>query len=1225
MSATKPVQDNFTAGEVSPKLYGRVSHDRYKNGAKRLENCIITPQGSISKRNGTKAVRALNMTDEDISLTFGNGRSEITGVKVIQAVFSREEAYAIVFTKTSTGVKTYVYSNGDADLMSYQTGDDTINVLDRAINIDPVEIPNEGNTGVINITSGGPYYFGNYEDAGNKPYSVIGRITRTAYLMSRSTGQAYGYSDGSFVAISRSSQKNEWYFYRFRNGVKWAYKSSGGSATTAPTTGWSFVTGSDGTDQSGSIDFDGYNLPSGTIEISEGYNFDGWTTEDIDNIDYDIYKNSVIITTPNQHPLVIRRFSRRNEISGLDDYRHWTIGPFPFEDGPYLAQDIGKSIRGDEGVSFSATDITLTLTKQFDTAILQSNDPDVIINSTNLDIGEYIEYRNNDKILLGQISSVVEKDIGIISVEPVEPIIDILDSAAVYESDNKTMSGITRIYSDTTVFSRELEYGYLRHRQVNDAGSTTNIAWFQVHKYTGQRNVSSSDIATNQFKVGSGYNNVSSDATLDTIDVSHKTSLIHYCAEYTSADTTNMETLSSGEFIFLSNRSIVYTIKSDHPLFVENRDIGRWIRLEINEEWSWGVIAEYTSDVEVTVVFSIPPPITRNGNEQYTTNKWQFGAYYDKTGDTEVDDPANFPAVVSVIEDRIFFGGGNMHPDLFHLSNSDKQEAFGPTDEFGEVLDTSAISYRLPSSAGEIKWAVSVENLLVGTTVGEYKISSSEQLVSLTPTNIRVKKQTQFGSLSNSAIAIDGSVIFIQAPGKGIRELTYSWENDSYRSINISVVAEHLFSTADPVQELSYVTHPDNLLLCRTKRGRIIAITYDKENRVVAACPWTISGLKPYDHETAGVSDSYVTADWVASTTYNIGSTVRYNGIYFQCVDRHTSTDDFLVDYTTNVWVHTGAPVISMCSLPAKDDRSSDKFIFLTYRKLTYEDPVAGSSVTPASSDFLCIESLEPFNSALSDSYYFNNNSAKVFHADFSLTINDSVESYIPQLLFDSGGQAYSDICDTPTDITVDNDHLAKFVDQMPAIVGNSTRLLGFSFVTFGIYVDGTGTPKDAPQDLNNAFVSPAGSILDLSDNLKANRIDNPGIVFRTYLTNSSGEIQYLFDQSNFLVGWSIGFTFPCVVTPLPIEFAGEARDGGGSIGRVKRINEVSILVEDTGEFDIVGDDRYTVNEGNYQFTGVIDHDLDLDNESRQEYHIVSFSANRLNILAIGTEMAIKK
>ncbi|EKO1546247.1 hypothetical protein VZ882_004986, partial [Salmonella enterica] len=46
------IKTNFTAGEVSPRLMGRVDIARYANGAKIIENAVVVVQGGVVRRPG---------------------------------------------------------------------------------------------------------------------------------------------------------------------------------------------------------------------------------------------------------------------------------------------------------------------------------------------------------------------------------------------------------------------------------------------------------------------------------------------------------------------------------------------------------------------------------------------------------------------------------------------------------------------------------------------------------------------------------------------------------------------------------------------------------------------------------------------------------------------------------------------------------------------------------------------------------------------------------------------------------------------------------------------------------------------------------------------------------------------------------------------------------------------------------------------------------------------
>lgn len=58
-------QNSFTAGELSPRLYGRSDTAEYKNGLEEATNSIITPQGPIKRRNGTRYVAEVKESLEE--------------------------------------------------------------------------------------------------------------------------------------------------------------------------------------------------------------------------------------------------------------------------------------------------------------------------------------------------------------------------------------------------------------------------------------------------------------------------------------------------------------------------------------------------------------------------------------------------------------------------------------------------------------------------------------------------------------------------------------------------------------------------------------------------------------------------------------------------------------------------------------------------------------------------------------------------------------------------------------------------------------------------------------------------------------------------------------------------------------------------------------------------------------------------------------------------------
>lgn len=83
MSRTTPIQTNFTGGEISPRLYGRVDLQKYATSLERCENFVIFPHGGITKRSGTRYIAEV--------------KNSAKKVKLIPFIFSTEQAYMLEF------------------------------------------------------------------------------------------------------------------------------------------------------------------------------------------------------------------------------------------------------------------------------------------------------------------------------------------------------------------------------------------------------------------------------------------------------------------------------------------------------------------------------------------------------------------------------------------------------------------------------------------------------------------------------------------------------------------------------------------------------------------------------------------------------------------------------------------------------------------------------------------------------------------------------------------------------------------------------------------------------------------------------------------------------------------------------------------------------------------------------------------------------------------------
>ncbi len=95
MSRIIQIQNDFTSGELDPKLRARTDITQYKSGLSQALNVSVQPQGGAKRRDGTKFVTQLDSGAAD-------------AVRMVAFEFSVTDSYMLVFTPG----KMYVFKDG---------------------------------------------------------------------------------------------------------------------------------------------------------------------------------------------------------------------------------------------------------------------------------------------------------------------------------------------------------------------------------------------------------------------------------------------------------------------------------------------------------------------------------------------------------------------------------------------------------------------------------------------------------------------------------------------------------------------------------------------------------------------------------------------------------------------------------------------------------------------------------------------------------------------------------------------------------------------------------------------------------------------------------------------------------------------------------------------------------------------------------------------------------
>ena len=200
-------------------------------------------------------------------------------------------------------------------------------------------------------------------------------------------------------------------------------------------------------------------------------------------------------------------------------------------------------------------------------------------------------------------------------------------------------------------------------------------------------------------------------------------------------------------------------------------------------------------------------------------DEYQLGAFSNTTG---------YPACVAFFEQRLTFANTANQPQTLFFSVSGDYTNFT-----AGVKDDSALIYTIGSNqVNVIRYLTSSRVLLVGTSGGEFAVRAGSVDAPITPLNTQIKQQAKYGSADIQPLVIGSTALFVQREQRKVRELVYNFDVDSYIAPDMTLLAEHI--TEGKIKEMAYQQEPNNVVWCVLENGKLVAMTYRREEDVVA-------------------------------------------------------------------------------------------------------------------------------------------------------------------------------------------------------------------------------------------------------------------------------------------------------------------------------------------------------------------------------------------------------
>lgn len=249
-------------------------------------------------------------------------------------------------------------------------------------------------------------------------------------------------------------------------------------------------------------------------------------------------------------------------------------------------------------------------------------------------------------------------------------------------------------------------------------------------------------------------------------------------------------------------------------------DVGRLLRLKGRDGmWRPMRITAVGSTTGVTAkLLGSPFPSVK------TITDWRIGAWSDTTG---------WPTYGVFYDDKMVMAGAFGTPDLVAGSVSEQPENFAPSDPFGEVLETSSFAVRLRAKQlANVRWIETDEKaLLIGTGSGEWVITAPDTNTALGPLNIRARRTSRRGSANVTPVVVDNQVLYVQKARRQIREMSYVFEKDGYKTPSMSIFSSHIGN--DRFAEMDYAAEPHSIAWVRQDSGALAGLTYNRDENVI--------------------------------------------------------------------------------------------------------------------------------------------------------------------------------------------------------------------------------------------------------------------------------------------------------------------------------------------------------------------------------------------------------
>lgn len=181
-----------------------------------------------------------------------------------------------------------------------------------------------------------------------------------------------------------------------------------------------------------------------------------------------------------------------------------------------------------------------------------------------------------------------------------------------------------------------------------------------------------------------------------------------------------------------------------------------------------------------------------------------------------------YPRTGSVFQQRLVAAGTKRFPRTVWASRTGEPLDF----ELG-TNDSDALGFTIDSDeATPITYVSATPDLVVLTESAEYSVRTGVEKP-LTPSNRRVKPESNHGTAQVRPVLVGAELLFVQRAGRKVRAYGYRYDFDAFRSPDVTEWAEHL--TKGGVTWLAYQQEPASIVWAVRADGALLSCLFNRE------------------------------------------------------------------------------------------------------------------------------------------------------------------------------------------------------------------------------------------------------------------------------------------------------------------------------------------------------------------------------------------------------------